>query len=181
MVSRIEVALKSGLRDARGDRVKRDLARHFAIDVRGVRTLDVYTLDAEFSAEELERIAHGPLCDPVIQDVAINRPLAKDFDVLMEVGFLPGVTDNVGRTAREAIAELLGRPLAAGEGVYTSVQYLFEGELSDEEKRLIAEGYLANALIQRCRILSRAEFDAAGGVAPLVPKVMVSALPQAQV
>ena len=61
MVSRIEVALKSGLRDARGDRVKRDLARHFAIDVRGVRTLDVYTLDAEFSAEELERIAHGPL------------------------------------------------------------------------------------------------------------------------
>ncbi len=181
MVSRIEVALKSGLRDARGDRVKRDLARHFAIDVRNVRTLDVYTLDAEFSAEELERIANGPLCDPVIQDVAINRPLAKDFDVLMEVGFLPGVTDNVGRTAREAIAELLGRPLRVGEGVYTSVQYLFEGELSEAERRLIAEGYLANALIQRCRILSRAEFDAAGGVAPLVPKVMVSALPQAQV
>ena len=44
-------------------------------------------------------------------------------------GFRPGVTDNVGRTAREAIQYLTGRPFAAGEAVYTSVQYLFKGRI----------------------------------------------------
>ena len=93
-----------------------------------VRTIDVYTVDAALSREEVAAAAFGPFSDPVIQEVAIDRPLARDFDLLIEVGFRPGVTDNVGRTGREAIQYLTGRPFAAGEGVYTSVQYLLSGQ-----------------------------------------------------
>ena len=124
---RIEVALKDGVRDARAAQVQRDLREHLGIELTDVKTIDVYTIDAALTEAEVAAAAHGPFCDPVIQRVAVDAPLAADFDILIEVGYRPGVTDNVGRTAKEAIQYQIGRPLAPGEGVYTSVQYLLSG------------------------------------------------------
>ena len=138
MIWRIEVALKEEVRDARGDRVQRELAHHFGVVTERVRTIDVYTVEADLSRETIERVAIGPCCDPVIQNAAVNLPLARDFDILVEVGYRPGVTDNVGRTAREAIEDLSGRRFTAGEGVYTAVQYLLQGEITREQAEKIA-------------------------------------------
>ena len=178
MIWRIEVALKEEVRDARGDRVQRELAHHFGVVTERVRTIDVYTVEADLSRETIERVAIGPCCDPVIQNAAVNLPLARDFDILVEVGYRPGVTDNVGRTAREAIEDLSGRRFTAGEGVYTAVQYLLQGEITREQAAEIAYGYLANELIQSCRIVTRGDFDRHQGLAPLVPKVTSSAEPK---
>ena len=117
MAWRIEVALKEGIRDARGERVRREIREHLGIELEEVRTLDVYTVDAALTEAEIEAAATGPCSDPVIQQAAVNRPLADHFDMLIEVGFRPGVTDNVGRTAREAIQYLTGRAGAPGGGV----------------------------------------------------------------
>ena len=139
MPIRVEVALKNSVRDARGERVKREIENFLHLPVAEVRTIDVYTVDAALSWEELDQAAAGPLCDPVIQDRSIDHPIAltrpaatlsqgervQSFDWAVEVGFRPGVTDNVGRTAREAIEYVTGRPFGPGEGVYCSVQYLF--------------------------------------------------------
>ena len=57
------------------------------------------------------------LYEVIIQRVAINAPLAGDFDILIEVGFRPGVTDNAGRTAREAVQYITGRKFTADEAV----------------------------------------------------------------
>ncbi|HKI50637.1 MAG TPA: phosphoribosylformylglycinamidine synthase subunit PurS, partial [Geothermobacteraceae bacterium] len=100
---RIVVGLKDGIRDARGERVKQELSQHLGINLTQVRTIDVYTVDAKLSESELQQAASGPFSDPVIQTYAINAPLADQFDMLIEVGFRPGVTDNTGRTAKEAI------------------------------------------------------------------------------
>ena len=108
MAWRIVVGLKDGVKDARGERVQRELKEHLHIDLHSIRTLDVYTLDAALSDEEVERAAAGPFSDPVIQEYAINQPLASSFDMLIEVGFRPGVTDNPGRTAKEAIERYKG-------------------------------------------------------------------------
>lgn len=175
---RIVVGLKDGVRDARGERVKREISRHLQIELISVRTLDVYTVDAALSDAEVEAAAQGPFSDPVIQEVAINRPLAHDFDILIEVGFRPGVTDNVGRTAREAIQYQTGRKFADGEGVYTSVQYLLKGDIDKETAERIAHDFLGNALIQRWIILSADEFDPRHGVPVSVPKVVSSARPE---
>jgi len=45
-----------------------------------VRTIDVYTVDAELTPEELAAAAAGPFSDPVIQQFSIDRPAAGGFD-----------------------------------------------------------------------------------------------------
>ena len=175
---RIVVGLKDGVRDARGERVKEEIRQHLGIELAAVRTLDVYTVDTQLSPEELEQAAAGPFSDPVIQEYAIDAPLAHAFDMLIEVGFRPGVTDNAGRTAKEAIQYLTGRPFAAGEGVYTSVQYLLSGQIDEASAEKIARGFLANALIQRWTIVSVDHLDPQKGLPVSVPKVTGGTEPQ---
>ncbi len=177
MAWRIVVGLKKGIKDARGERVRRELKEHLQIDLPSVRTLDIYTVDAELSAAEVEQIAAGPFSDPVIQEYAINQPLASSFDMLVEVGLRPGVTDNTGRTAREAIQYLTGRPFADGEAVYTSTQYLLTGLTNKTIAEKVAGDFLANGLIQRWTILSSDELDPQVGVPVAVPKVVTDAAP----
>ncbi len=168
MAYRIEIALRAGIRDARGERVKREIEHFLHLSVEDVRSIDVYTVDAELAPDELEKAAAGPFCDPVIQTYAIDRPSAREFDFLVEVGFRPGVTDNVGRTAREAVEYITGRPFQPGEGVYTSVQYLFTGRLARPDVERIATELLCNTLIQRFQVFDHAAFS---GVPAYVPKV----------
>ena len=63
-----------------------------------VSTIDVFTIEGDLTKTDLRKAATGPLSDPVIQKHAINSALAEGFDWLIEVGFLPGVTDNVGKS-----------------------------------------------------------------------------------
>lgn len=171
MANRIVVGLKDGVRDARGERVRQEIKSHLGIELSEVRTLDVYTVDALLSEDELESAASGPFSDPVIQEFGVDKALAHDFDVLVEVGFRPGVTDNTGRTAREALEYILGRKLEEQEAVYTSVQYLLSGNVDKSGAEKIAAGVLANALIQRWTIVSREEFDPETGLQPQVARV----------
>ena len=171
MVRRIEIALREDARDPRGERIKREILHFFKLPVENVRTIDIYTVDAELSDQELEKAASGPFCDHIIQIYSIDRPSAINFDFLVEVGFRPGVTDNVGRTAREAIEYITGRPFQPEEGVYTSVQYLFTGPLSSADIERIATGLLCNTLIQRFQIMDYNTFADQGGVVSHVPKV----------
>ena len=173
MAWRIVVGLKDNVRDARGERVKKEIREHLGVELLSVRTLDVYTVDAQLTEEEVAAAAAGPFSDPVIQDYAVNKPLAHDFDVLIEVGFRPGVTDNSGRTAREAIQYITGRPFAGSEAVYTSVQYLLSGEVDVAVAERIVSGFLANGLIQRWTIVPANEFDRERGLPVVVPKVDV--------
>ena len=147
MPNRIEVALKSGLRDSRGERVKSEIEHIFHLPVKTVQCLDVYTIDAGLADHELADAAAGPFSDPVIQTCSIDAPLAGGFDYAVEVGFRPGVTDNTGRTAREAVEYLIGRKFTPAEGVYYSVQYLISGSLSKGDVEKIATGLLCNTLI----------------------------------
>ena len=171
MAHRIEIALKDTVHDPRGERIRNEIEHFLHIPVKQVRSIDVYTVDMELSASELEKAAAGPFCDPVIQNYAIDRPMAKDFDFLVEVGFRPGVTDNVGRTAREAIEYITARPFQAGEGVYASVQYLFSGNLTTAGMERIATGLLCNTLIQRYQVLDHTTFMAQQGVRVYVPRI----------
>lgn len=171
MANRIEIALKEGVRDARGERIKREIEHFLHLAVAEVQTIDVYTVDAALSPEQLQQAAAGPFSDPVIQEWSIDRPLAAGFDFAVEVGFRPGVTDNVGRTGREAVAYLTGHPFADGEGVYYSVQYLLKGSLTLSDVERIATGLLCNTLIQRYAVLPAAEFMAKRGFPAVSPKV----------
>ncbi|HDH98512.1 MAG TPA: phosphoribosylformylglycinamidine synthase, partial [Deltaproteobacteria bacterium] len=163
MPHRIEVTLKCHLQDPQGLKTARQCREDLKLEVSGIRTIKVYLIDADLSEEQLRAVAEGPFSDPVIQIAAINRPLALDlakkrdfaWDWLIECGFRPGVTDNEGRTAREALELVLGRELGPDQGVYTSTQYCIKGKLASDQVKKLARGLLANDLIQRTTIVSR--------------------------
>jgi len=129
MAHRIEVGFKAEIRDALGEKVRKRIQEDLGMSVASVRTIEVYTMDMDLGSAELAALAAGPFSDPVIQEYAIDLPLAREFDWLIEVGLRPGVTDNVGRTALEALALLLDRVPGTEEKVYASRQYLLCGEL----------------------------------------------------
>jgi phosphoribosylformylglycinamidine synthase len=119
----------------------------------------------------LEAIASHCFLDPISQRYSIDTPLASDFDWLIEVGFKPGVTDNVGKTATEAVQLSLGRGSSQRGRVYTSIQYAISGNLSRDEVDRIATGLLGNTLIQRFEILDQEAWQRGERFHPVVPKV----------
>ncbi|ADH86563.1 AIR synthase-related protein [Desulfurivibrio alkaliphilus] len=174
MLARIEVGLKTRVNDSYGEATGKRIAADLQLAVDEVRTIKVFTVEADITPEQLQAAAAGPYCDPVTQDYSLDALALRQelpFDWCIEVGFRPGVTDNEGRTASQALALLLGRPLSDREAVYTSMQYLLKGELSREQATTIAAKLLANELIERFTILSHQEFVDQGGIPAYAPRV----------
>lgn len=173
MVNRIEIGFKKGFRDALGEKVRRRIIDHLKMDVEDVSTVDVFTIEGDLQKSELRAIARGPLSDPVIQRHTVNRWLAEGFDWLVEVGFKPGVTDNVGKTAREAIELFLGEKRRGRTiAVYTSRQYIIRGRIGRGEAERIAAGLLANDLIERYEIVGGIDGNPDEGIPVYVPRVV---------
>ncbi len=167
MPHRIEVGMKPGMADPAGLAVRAQIAEDLGMTVHDVRVLDVYTIDAELSSSELERVRTELFTDPVIQESALDRSLDLSYDYAVEVGFRPGVTDNVGKSSAEGIADTIGRALKPGEAVYKSTLYAFKGVSSARECDRIARDLLANELIQRWVVKTHAEMKALNGTSPL--------------
>jgi phosphoribosylformylglycinamidine synthase len=176
---RLEVRFKEGFRDARGESVKNQIKSSLGIDIDSVCTIDAYQIDVDLSSEQLTKIKDLIFTDPIIQ-ISSYEPLAKDFDFGVLVGFLPGVKDNVGRTSQEAIEDLLKIKFKEGEAIYTSVQYLLKGKLTEIDCNKITKELLANDTVQRWKIFSREEWDVEKGIGEIIPKVSLSHEPQAQ-
>jgi phosphoribosylformylglycinamidine synthase II len=153
MPHRIEVGMRRGAPDPVGAAVRSRLADDLGVQVAEIRVLDVYTIHAALTREELERVRVELFTDPVTQESTLDAPLAHDFDYLVEVGFRPGVTDNVGRSAAEGIQDTLGRKLGAQETVFKSTQYLLLG-VDAHAAETIAGDALANKLIQQWTVRS---------------------------
>ncbi len=170
MAHRIEIAYKAGVRDVPGERLKAKLRRDMGVDVN-TKVVDVYTIDADIPGEILNILQTDAFVDPVIQQGYLDEAAPMEGDWAVEVGYKPGVTDNVGRTAREAIEALSGRKFGEDERVYTSRLYFFKGSLSETDIKNIAEGMLANTLINRYTYKMRAQYEKDGGMGIYAPKM----------
>ncbi|MCH7959650.1 MAG: phosphoribosylformylglycinamidine synthase subunit PurL [Candidatus Hydrogenedentes bacterium] len=147
-VRRIAVGVKPDLPDPMGERIRVQLADDLDIHVDRVQVIDVYTVCARLDEDEWERIRTELFTDPIVQHSAFDSCLPETFDCLVEVGFLPGVTDNVGKSSAMGIADVLGRALDDDEAVYKSTQYAMSG-VTPEQCDGIARDLLANELIER--------------------------------
>ncbi|MCX6799090.1 MAG: AIR synthase related protein, partial [Candidatus Diapherotrites archaeon] len=154
-----------------------------AMGFNGVRSLalaDVYTVSTQnLSAEEIQKCGEL-LSNPVLQDFKVGEAFVPPggFDFAIEIGFLPGVTDNVGNTAAETIRDIF-KEKAAGTLVYSS-QLFFIGGASRADAEAIANGF-ANPLIQRIHVKGREEFDSGGGMCLEIPQVKLNQSPQADI
>ena len=127
-VHRIEVRYKTDPRlKARTDRI-----RSLGFPIEELHLVDVYTISTssrDFTEDELDEIG-AQLINPVVQNFSVDEPTRANFDYAIEVGFLPGVTDNAGATARQTIEDFSGMKFGADEAVYTSHLYFVRGDIS---------------------------------------------------
>jgi len=158
-VVRIEVAVRPELPDARGAGVAETVRSFLGIPVERVRTRDVYRVTGDLSPAEAEKVC-AELTDPVLQVGALGRLEDARFDFALSVGMKPGVTDPVGKSAKVAVEDTLGRRLAGDAQVFTSTLYLLDGVDRAQTERIALE-LLANPVIQTTRIESFEEWKSA--------------------
>ncbi len=174
-VHRIEVRYRNDPRK----KTRTDRVRSLGFPIDELQLIDVYTITTGtrvFSAAELDQIG-SQLVNPVVQEYSPDVPFLADFDHAIEVGFLPGVTDNVGSTARQTIGDFF--PGVEGVAVYSSQLFFVCGKLSRELLRELVST-LANPLVNRVHVKTRLEYGTSG-MDREVPRVRLHELPTAGV
>ncbi|MFA7457725.1 MAG: AIR synthase-related protein, partial [Micavibrio sp.] len=161
MAQRIEVMTVS--EDGRAKVLEQDI--HRIGKKAAVKIVDVYTLENDLAQPEL--LARS-LVNPVTQKL-LSRGDEGDFDWAVEIGFLPGVTDNIGHT----VSELAALTLNDNQPVYSSQVIYLKGALDKPDVTEIASS-LHNPLIQRAAIKSAKQYREDGGMDIIVPKVCLS-------
>ena len=169
---RIEISPLRKWRDSRGNGVKQQVTDFLNLQVDEIWTRDVYTVSADISDQQAADVAKA-LANPVLQQGVVGETLPEgNCAFLVSVGFKPGVTDNVGRSAKEAVSDIIGRTLRDDEKIFSSIEYMLYGDNLDiKTVEHIAKDLLANELIESIRIFSGA--DLKNGI-PLNMPVMKS-------
>jgi phosphoribosylformylglycinamidine synthase II len=153
--------------------------------IKTIVLVDVYTVYKKLSAEQLKDVAIT-LINPVTEYAKIrasegsqerefyieagNEIAKPEFDWAVEIGFLPGVTDNIAKTVMQEIEDHLKVKFTDEDGVYSSQVTLITGDLNEDEVSQIALG-MHNPLIHRSHIKSLSEYRQTGGMDFVVPKV----------
>ena len=155
---RIQISVLPHCRDPRAEAVAKQFGTLLNCPLAAVRSRDVYTLEGRIDGDAAARVA-GEIANPVIQLGQLGEETPGDCQWLIIVGFLPGVTDNVARTLRDAVRDILGRELDEDEQVYSSVEYLLPaGPYGRDELADAALATLANPLIQSVSVLAREQW-----------------------
>lgn len=161
MAQRIEVLTVS--EDGRAKVLEQNLARMGK--KAAARIVDVYTVEHDIDDPANMAALSKSFVNPVTQKL-MTRGDEGDFDWAVEIGFLPGVTDNIGHT----VSELSALTLNDNQAVYSSRVILLKGDLKEADVKSIA-ATLHNPLIQRAAIKDTASYKKDGGMDVVVPKV----------
>jgi phosphoribosylformylglycinamidine synthase len=152
---------------------------------------ECYTIDANLNQKQIAA-AKNLLANPLAQSADTTLSFPRNFNYAVEIGFLPGVTDNIGNTAKETLADGAKVKFKGGENVYFSAIYFvsfipkrsvpiygrsrppINRHATSNDITKIANS-LYNPLIQRASVKSREEFIRDGGLDVYAPKVKLTA------
>ena len=175
MSQRIEVFTVS--EDGRAQTYQQNFAK-IAPKIKNIRVVDVYTIEEPITASNKLQDCLASFTNPVTQRSFVmedgRRPAndywetVGDFDWALEIGYLPGVTDNIGHTA----TELTALSLENDRSIYSSQLLLIGGDVSEVELEKIA-AELHNPLIQRAGNKNKEQFKANNGMGITIPKVQL--------
>ncbi|MFA7309769.1 MAG: phosphoribosylformylglycinamidine synthase subunit PurL [Candidatus Paceibacterota bacterium] len=155
MASRITVA--ATVDDARAAHYLRTIHSLFpTAGITGVSVAQSYIFDAKLSAAERKRVAER-LTSPLTERSSTRSVIAPaKYAYAIEIGFHPGVTDNVAKTVRQMAEDTIRRTLKSGEDVYTSVYIFLCGTVEERDLVSIARE-LHNPLIERASVFAYGE------------------------
>ncbi len=145
-----------------------------ALKVKNVSLLDSYLINADLSDDQLLKSAVS-LTNSKLEEYSINElPDLSGFSYIIEIGFAPGVTDNVAHTVMEGMADALHRSFKTGEAVYTSKVFLIAGDINNADAEKIALS-LHNPLIERSFIVKVSDQLKKNGLPRYIPEVILPA------
>ncbi|MCB2188845.1 MAG: phosphoribosylformylglycinamidine synthase [Deltaproteobacteria bacterium] len=178
MPQRLEMALRPELPDPAGRSLMHKAGAYLGLRLAAVRVVRVLTFDTGLAQAELARARAEIFTNPVTE-LSSFAPLAPqilpEFDYALWLGFKPGVRDNEGATALEAMANLLGRGFGPGEAVYAARLFLVSApRLKPEAAEALCRELLANDLVHNWRVIPRAAWDPVEGVGLVAPRVRLA-------
>lgn len=181
IITRIEIYSK--IKDTRAQVVKNKLVdRKLLRPENDIKIADIYTTDKQFTTTQIDKISLM-LANPVSQKylvTASSKPVlsnSEKFSFAIEIGYLPGVTDNIAATAKENIEDLLKQKFAPDESIYSSQLFFIYGDISEKNIQEIKNS-LYNPLIQRAGIKNHSEYSASKGMDFIIPKVTLKNNPE---
>ncbi len=158
-VTRVEATPKSGdgLRDVRGDVVRRRLHADHGFIFADVRSIVGFLINSDISPEQISQRADDLFADPIIEHSLTNQTFLQQKaiydttpDAVISVGFKPGVTDNPGKAALDGFRTIF--PEAdINSDISTYITYAFYGVNGQATPEFIASK-LYNSLIERAVI-----------------------------
>ena len=157
-ITRVEVTPKQGpgMRDVRGDVVRRQLAADHGIKVDNVRSVVGFLIKSDVPADQIAERVDDLFADPIIEDGGTNTLLLSNPihfpdtpSSAITIGFKAGVTDNPGTAALDGFMTIF--PEAGEASISTYITYAIYGLDSTVDVEWLAN-ILHNGLIQRAVI-----------------------------
>ena len=169
MLYRVEVSTQPGFPDARGESLRAQARALGLTGIAAIAVSDLYFLEGDLDDAAASRLTETLLYDPVVEQAVIQRlggelmhsrgaedaekeekpprslRLRGETPRTVEVALLPGVTDSVAESLL-AGARLIG--VAGLARAATGRRYVVAGQVSTDQARRLAEGLLANVVIQ---------------------------------
>jgi phosphoribosylformylglycinamidine synthase II len=150
----IQLLLRAGQHDGDGRRVAEAAARHLNLATGRVQATALYAVRYPLSEDQLRDFANACLQDGVLHEVALNElRYAPEMQSYILVAKGPGVTDDEGTSAQNALGDFLNEALdTRTQHIFSKRLYFLENELSDADLRRLAEELLGNKLINRFEV-----------------------------
>jgi len=155
-VTRVEATPKSGpgLRDVRGDVVRRQLSADHNLEFTAVKTIVGFLINSDVSHEEIAARVDDLFADPIIEHSITNQSFlgnkeifSQTPDAVVSIGFKPGVTDNPGKAALDGFRTIFPNA-SLDSNISTYITYIFYGMPQGISSEWLSST-LYNNLIQR--------------------------------
>ena len=155
-ITRVEATPKSGegLRDVRGDVVRRRLKADHNINFDQVRSIVGFLINSDIDSNSISERADDLFADPIIEYSTTNQTFLQSKEIfetkpeiVISVGFKPGVTDNPGKAALDGFRTIFPNA-SIDSDISTYITYAFYGVNGQATPEFIASK-LYNNLIER--------------------------------
>lgn len=159
--------------DARSKILTQKFRKH---GIQKVTLVDNYTITKPLTPTQKKQIGNA-FINPVLSEFSWRDLIPPKFHFVTEISFQPGVTDNLGQTARLTIEDLLGKKFnLPTENVFSSKRYFWTGKNLTPAKIKKITTELFNPLIERSQTISSSEYKKKG--LPTTPPQVTLTPPQ---
>ncbi|RFP66345.1 phosphoribosylformylglycinamidine synthase [Hymenobacter lapidiphilus] len=147
----IQLLLRPDQHDGEGQRIAEAARRHLGLHTGRVQSTALYTVRYPLTDQQLRDFATRCLQDPVLHEVAFDEfRHGPEYRSYILVAKLPGVTDDEGISAQNALGDFLNEPLDTHtQHIFSKQLYFLEEALPEADLRRLAQELLGNKQINR--------------------------------